>query len=133
MPAHDAIRAHARRPREQEEATLGRPVAPIRRPCNAVLRVRLRGVVLLEPHAATPQLFDDGAHVGDLKNGLHVLARRGRLGGIDEEMVDAIAKHQTQAAVACIEKGLDCLESHLLDVERFGSAQVLCRQRRGDA
>ncbi|MGB7050744.1 MAG: hypothetical protein WBG41_04180 [Acidimicrobiales bacterium] len=50
------------------------PRTPIRRPSNAVLGVRLRGVVLLELHAATSQLFDDSAHVGDLKDGLGELS-----------------------------------------------------------
>ena len=43
-----------------------RPLASIRRPSNAFLGPRLRGVVLLELNAATPHLFDGSAHFGDL-------------------------------------------------------------------
>ena len=44
---------------------------------------------------------------------------------------DTISDREAHLPVSCLEKvGLQCLKSHFLDVERFGPAQVLGRQRR---
>ena len=50
---------------------------------------------------------------------------------VDEELADTISNREAHLPVSCLEKvGLECLKSHFLNVERFGSVQVLCRQRR---
>src|ERR1700733_3301942 len=54
-------------------------------------------------------------------------------GGIDEELVDAISDREADLPISCLEKvGLGRLKSHFLNVERFGSVQVLRRQCRRD-
>ena len=50
-----------------------RRLASTGHPGNAVFGPRLRRVVLLELHAATPHLFDGGAHVGHMDDGLREL------------------------------------------------------------
>ena len=108
-----------------------RPFASIRRPSNAALCPRSGVPYSSNSTPATPHLFDCSAYVGDLNDGLRESSGRPRLGGIDEELVDAISNRQAQLPIACLERaGLDCLEPHFLNVERFGSARVLCRKRR---
>jgi hypothetical protein len=53
-------------------------------------------------------LFDRRPDVGDLKDSLREVARRCRLRGIDDELVEAIANGKSDPSVTCFEKaGLD--------------------------
>ena len=54
--------------------------------------------------------------------------------GVEDDLIDGVSDDDTHRAIARIEEaGLNRLKSHLLEIERLGSAQVPCRQRRGDA
>ena len=63
-----------------------------------------------------------------MDDGLRELPLRPGPRGIDEELADTISNREAHLPISCLEKvGLECLKSHLLNVERFGSVQVLCR------
>ena len=48
-----------------------------------------------------------------------------------EVLTDTISDREALLLTSCLEKvGLECLKFHFLNVERFGSVQVPCRQHR---
>ena len=50
---------------------------------------------------------------------------------LTEVLTDTISDREAHLPISCLEKvGLEWLKFHFLNVERFGSVQVLCRQRR---
>ena len=78
---------------------------------DAVDRLQAREVVLLEHHAAAPQLGDGGLDVVDLPAHLRVLARRGAGRLEQRELAAAAAVEQAAGPL------LDRLEPELLGVE----------------
>src|SRR5580692_10679109 len=127
------LRGRQRPPTRLPSESLNHALASTGRPGNAVLCPCLRCVVLLELDTANPHFCDDRAHVADLNYGLREFPRRPLPSWIDEESVDTISHREAHPPIACLEKfGLDRLESHLVNVERLGSSEVLCWQRRSN-